>query len=91
MIKSSSRYHGLQHLRHVAPDGHEILYLERRFVPRPAATGQTTNAQSERLDLIADRTLGDPLLFWHVCDANDEANPFVLSDRSGRILKLPSP
>ncbi len=90
MIKKSSRYHGFDHHRHLTPGGHEILYLERRFIPRLQTSGKTTNAQSERLDLIADRTLGNPQLYWRLCDANEETNPFVLSERSGRTLKLPN-
>jgi len=90
MIKKTSRYHGFEHPRHLTPNGHEILYLKRRFIPRLQTAGKTTIAQSERLDLVADRTLGSPQLFWRLCDANEEANPFVLSERSGRILKLPS-
>ncbi len=90
MIKQSSRYYGFEHLRHVTDDDREIIYLARRFVPRAREAGKTTNAQSERLDLIAERTLGNSELFWRLCDANEEANPFVLSERSGRNLKLPS-
>lgn len=90
MINPSSRYHDLAHLRHLAEDGREILYLERRFIPSTPVAGKTTNAQSERLDLIAERTLGNPELYWRLCDANEETNPFVLSETSGRTLKLPS-
>jgi nucleoid-associated protein YgaU len=44
--------------------------------------------QSDRLDLIAARTLGDPLLFWRIADANDAMNPFDLLTR--RALRIPT-
>ena len=29
-------------------------------------------AQGERIDLVSNRTLGDPLAYWRICDANNE-------------------
>ena len=47
--------------------------------------------QGERLDLVAYRTLGDPLQFWRIADANDAVNPFDLDEPSGQILRVPVP
>jgi nucleoid-associated protein YgaU len=43
---------------------------------------------SDRLDLIAARTLGDPLLFWRIADANLALDPFDLVE-PGRALTVP--
>ena len=45
--------------------------------------------QSERLDLVADRALGNAERFWILCDANGVMNPFALNDASGRTLLIP--
>ena len=29
----------------------------------------------DRLDLVANRIYGDPLMFWRLCDANDAMDP----------------
>jgi hypothetical protein len=44
----------------------------------------------DRLDLIANRTLGDPEQAWTIADANDAIDPFALCDKAGSRLKLPA-
>ena len=58
------------------PDGRIVSYVRRRFLP-PALPllAEITVAPGERIDLIANRTLGDPLAFWRLCDANDVIDP----------------
>jgi len=89
MFDPESRYYQLPNLTHRTPDGREIVYKDRRLVPHPPATRQTTLVQSERLDLVAARAQGNPLHFWRICDANEELNPFRIQEKSGRVLKLP--
>ena len=36
---------------------------------------EVTVVQGDRLDTITTRTLGDPLQFWRICDANDTYEP----------------
>ena len=62
------------------PTARTITYLARRFVPQPGApnyatVAQHTVAQGDRLDLIAAKYLGDPLMFWLLCDANGAIVP----------------
>ena len=38
--------------------------------PNFATVAQHTVQQGDRLDLIAAKYLGDPLMFWLICDAN---------------------
>jgi nucleoid-associated protein YgaU len=73
-----------------------ITYLSRRFVPQPGAPNYATVAQhtvknGDRLDLIAARYLGDPLMFWLLCDANGAIAPNDLIATPGRVLAITTP
>ncbi|THD35869.1 MAG: hypothetical protein E7773_07930 [Sphingomonas sp.] len=81
MADPRDRYAAIGNLRCVTDDGMAIVYKKRRFLPRvdPDAAGSTVvPRQGDRLDLIAARTLGDPLLFWRIADANLTLDPFDL-------------
>jgi hypothetical protein len=94
MIDAASRYAGLETARHVLPDGREVAYVRRRFLPPGSSLTLLANAtviQGERLDTIAARTLGDPLAFWRIADANDAVDPFALTAVPGRALRVPVP
>ena len=73
-----------------------ITYLARRFVPKPGAPNYTTVArhtvrQGDRLDLIAAKYLGDPLIFWLICDANGAIKPETLVATPGTVLNITLP
>ncbi|MGW8251070.1 MAG: hypothetical protein ACWGO1_10540 [Anaerolineales bacterium] len=94
MFEPNSRYYNLQTATYVAPDGAEIAYKRRRFLP----DGETLPVlvevrvtEGDRLDLITARSLGDPLGFWLVCDANNALNPAELTDKPGTVLRIPVP
>src|SRR5262252_6110415 len=77
-----SRYCGSSALSYTTPGGQTITYLARRFVPQPGAPNFATVAQHtvkqadrDRLDLLAAKYLGDPLLSWLICDANGAIQP----------------
>ncbi len=77
-------------------DGKErrIVYKRRRFIPSTEGTTtlvEHTVIQGERLDNITARYLGDPTLFWRVCDANLILNPDELTAESGRLIKIAMP
>lgn len=93
---TDSRYYGSKTLSYVAPNGQMITYLARRFVPQPAAPNYSTVArhtvrQGDRLDLLAAKYLGDPLMFWLVCDANGAIRPNQLVETPGTVLKITMP
>ena len=93
---TDSRYHRSATLQYTAPDGQVITYLARRFVPQPGApnfatVAQHTVVQGDRLDLIAAKYLGDPLIFWLLCDANGAIIPNGLIDTPGRVLAITTP
>jgi hypothetical protein len=94
MSEPTSRYYSLETATLVMPDGRQAAYLRRRFLPRGrdlTLLAETAVQQSERLDLMAHRTLGDPLQFWRICDANDAMDPLELTAQPGRLLRIPVP
>ena len=100
MPDPASRYAGLEIATSTVPDGtggHRVVrYLRRRFPPQPADAGPLTThlvVRGDRLDLLAAAQLGDPLLFWRICDVNLMIHPDELtSDRwIGRTVQIPGP
>ena len=80
----------------VTPAGETITYLARRIVPQPGAPNFATMAQhtvkqGDRLDLIAAKYLGDPLIFWLICDANGAIDPRELVATPGNVLNITTP
>lgn len=94
MFDEKSRYRSLPIKTFVEPDGRERRYVARRFLPDPAALrplGAVRMSDSERLDLIANRMLGEPTAFWRIADANAAMHPDELLTPAGRRLTVPSP
>lgn len=94
MFEPSSRYYALETATLAAPGGHIIPYKRRRFLPKgedmPLLV-EVTVKQGDRLDLITSSTLGDPEQFWRICDANNTMKPFELTDKPGRVIRVPVP
>jgi hypothetical protein len=94
MFEVTSRYYNLKTNTYTSPDGSEITYKLRRFLPQGADLSllqEVTVLQGDRLDLITARTLGEPEQFWRVCDANDAMDPEDLTAEIGRTLRIPIP
>jgi hypothetical protein len=86
----TSRYFDLPQAKLSAPDGRELTYVRRRFVPAVRGEGVThTVTQGDRLDNVTARNLGDPEAFWRICDANDAMRPDELTEVVGRVLRIP--
>ena len=47
--------------------------------------------QGDRLDNLAGLYLGDPALFWRLCDANRAMRPEELTETVGRQLRITLP
>jgi len=94
MFDPTSRYYHLPDGTMTAPDGREITYKRRRFLPRseslPTLVHVTVN-QGDRLDQITARTIRSPEQYWRVADANDAMNPPDLPKPIGRRLRIPIP
>ena len=94
MFDPDSRYATLPTAIHTAADGVEAVYVTRRFLPRAAELlplGTVAMTEGDRIDLVAFRTLGDPLQYWRVCDANEAMNPEALEGEPGAVLLVALP
>ncbi len=94
LFAPTSRYYGLDTETLVTADGRTIVYVVRRFIPPPESfqlLQEHTVTQGERLDNIAARYLGDPELFWRLCDANRAMRPEDLVAKPGRRLRITLP
>jgi hypothetical protein len=93
MFDYTSRYAKLETATFTTSGGETVAYVRRRFLP-PGETlpllAEVVLMPGERLDLFAFRTLGDPLAFWRIADANDAANPFDL-ELAATPLRVPVP
>ena len=77
--------------RTTAPDGTTISYVQRRFLPQPGQLVQLQQhsvVQGDRLDVLALQYLGDPTLFWRICDANGAMRPEDLTAIIYRVLRI---
>jgi hypothetical protein len=93
---TDSRYYGSSTVSYTAPNGQLVTYLARRFVPQPGAPNFSTIAthtvsQGDRLDLLAAKYLGDPLIYWLICDANGAIRPNQLVETPGTVLNITMP
>jgi hypothetical protein len=90
----SSRYHGIDTATMKTVDGKTIIYLRRRFVPRPewfSLLHEHTIAEGDRVDNLASRYQGDPEQFWQLCDANNIIVPQELTETPGRRIRITLP
>lgn len=94
MFEEQSRYHDLESIEYVEEGQQTVVYKTRRFLSRRTdwpSLPEVEVGPGDRPDLVAERTAGRPVLFWQVCDANQVMNPFELTERIGRKLKIPMP
>lgn len=94
MLDPTSRYVNLETVTVTLPDGRVAAYKRRRFLPSGQdlrVLAELTVTEGDRLDLLTDRTLGDPEQFWRVCDANDVLNPFEVMEEPGAVVRIAMP
>ena len=90
----NSRYHAISTAKLTTPDGKQIVYLRRRFVPAPeqfSVIQEHFVVQGDRLDNLAAKYLGDPEQFWRICDANGAIRPGELLEVIGDVIKITLP
>lgn len=90
----NSRYNKTSLARLTMPDGIEVAYLKRRFVPDPdnfALLQYHTVTEGERLDHIAAKYFGDREQFWRLCDANGVVRPDDLLQPIGAMIRITLP
>jgi hypothetical protein len=88
----SSRYYGAAIEQFLLPDGTPVMYLARRIIPQASVYTSTQNyviTDSDRLDNLAATFLGDPILYWMICDANTATDPDELTAQAGHSIVIP--
>ena len=98
MFDSTSRYNGVQTATTTIPAGdgatRTVRYVQRRIIPPPddsLTVIEYTVTESDRPDNIAAFYLGDPTVFWMLCDANNVLSPDELTGTIGRVVKIVLP
>jgi hypothetical protein len=74
------------------PDGTQVAYLQRRIIPQMQIYTSVQNyvvIDGDRLDNLAFKFLGNPLLFWMLCDANGVSDPESLTGQIGSTILIP--
>jgi hypothetical protein len=88
----NSRYYGATVESLVLPNGVTVQYLQRRIIPSAAiyTSLQTyTVIDGDRIDNLAAKYLGDPTLYWLICDANTSLDPDALASQPGSAIQIP--
>jgi hypothetical protein len=89
---TTSRYYGATVNTYTPPSGISVVYLARRILPQPSVYVSVQNyvvVENNRIDNLSTRFLGDPLLFWMVCEANVATDPDELTAQKGRSILVP--
>ena len=90
----TSRYASIPVATYVSSTGMQSAYARRRFVPpaeRFALIREHLVVEGDRLDRLSATYLGDPELFWRLCDANAAMRPDELTETAGRALRITLP
>jgi hypothetical protein len=93
-LSPTSRYAAIETSTHTLPDGRQVVYLRRRFVPSPesfALLQEHFVVEGDRLDVLTARYIGDPEQFWRVCDANGALLPDDLTSTPGSVIRITLP
>ena len=94
LFPPTSRYHGIGTAVLTTPEGRPIVYLRRRFIAPPenfALLQEHTVCQGDRVDNLAAQYLGDPELYWRLCDANVVLHPEELTAAPGSRIRITLP
>jgi hypothetical protein len=94
MFLPTSRHYRLPTAELERPDGRQIVYVTRRFIPQPerfVLQQEHLVVAGERPDHLAHRYLGDAEQFWRLCDANAVIDPNELTREPGRRIRITLP
>lgn len=90
----NSRYFSVPVRSRKGSGGEEQLFLARRIIPLRSRyeTDHTVRADSStRIDAVSADEIGDPLLYWRICDSNGIADPAEATQPDGRTISIPLP
>jgi hypothetical protein len=84
-----SRYELLGELELEDAHGRLVRCKRPRYIPETPPRLPHVVAAYDRLDLLADRYLGDPERYWRICDTNRVLWPPDLLSEPGRTIQVP--
>ena len=97
MFDHTSRYANIETTTLTLPGGRMVSCVRRRFLPQGdqlTLLAEVRVTPGEHIDLISNRTLGDPLAFWRICDANNAMDPQAMvadvAADANRLLRIPA-
>lgn len=88
MFLESSRYYKQKIVETVTKDGRQVKALTLRRLPDISGK-LTTIKGNDRMDIMALRLYNNPIMFWHIADANTELQADQLVTETGRKIKVP--
>jgi len=91
MFFRGSRYENIPDTELVDRHGRAIRYKRMRFIPDVPGRLTYKVVEGDRPDLAAYKTLGDPELFWWLCDVNKVRRPAELTRTPGTTIAVPGP
>lgn len=92
MIASDSRYASAAQLTYTPKDGEQVIYVAPRLLPLPESYSPVVLhrvTDSDRLDLLAWKAMGNPTLSWRIADSNRAMHPGALPGEPGDTLVVP--
>ena len=91
MFGPSSRYSATPSTTFTDDDGNVFVYKRMRHIPRdvPADAPTATVKPDLRVDQVGTEMLGDPTLYWHLCDVNQEIDPQRIAVAGTRLHVTP--
>lgn len=91
MFGPSSRYSATPSTTYTDTNGNVYVYKRMRHIPRnaPPDAPHATVGHDLRVDQVATQMVGDPTLYWHLCDVNDVLDPTEVTRAGERLAVTP--
>jgi hypothetical protein len=90
MFFKGSRYEKVAEAEWTDASRRSVRHKKIRYIQDTSANFSYRVAQSDRLDLLAERFYRDPERFWRICDCNVALWPEELLEQPGRELLIPT-
>jgi hypothetical protein len=90
----NSRYYGLTIRERTNAAGVTENFVARRIIPateRYRALDRHRADGDERIENLSADYLGDPELYWRICDANGDEDPGLATQPISRLITIPLP
>lgn len=91
MFFRGSRYENIPEATIADRNGRTIRYKRMRLIPDQTGQLSYKVVEGDRPDLAAYKSLGDPELFWWLCDVNKVRRPAELTRVAGKVISVPGP